>query len=193
VLGAAAALRLPGQRKSQQAIVCEVLLETSQGLRTTWALIDCGAENNFINQKWAEEYYPDSPSRPRKVKALDGHRIRAYGQQKLSVHAEDMDGLSRNHTHVFEAVDMDGYDMILGFPWLQATNPDIDWVQKTWRYRDISDIQVLNIITAQKAAKIVQKGNSAFIVTLHTVSTNGADADMLGAVSALDEPPIPEE
>jgi hypothetical protein len=194
VLGAAVALRLPEKRNSPQAIACEVLLETSQGLRTAWVLIDSGAESNFINQKWTEQYYPDSPSKPRKVKALDGRRIRAYGQHKLSVHAEDADGLSRNHTHVFEAVDMDGYDMILGFPWLQATNPDIDWVQRTWRYRDLSDMKV-SIITAQKAAKIVHKGNSAFVVTIHTIFSNVDNPDILtcGTVAALDGPPISNE
>ena len=37
------------------------------------------------------------------------------------------------------ATDLQGYDFILGEPWLQTRNPDIDWVEKTWAYTERSE------------------------------------------------------
>ena len=34
---------------------------------------------------------------------------------------------------------LQGYDFILGEPWLQTRNLDIDWVKKTWAYTERSE------------------------------------------------------
>ena len=190
MFGAAAALGIDYQRKSDQAIAVELHLTTPSGLKSAWTLIDCGAESNFVNQKWVDQHLPNSLRKPRKVQALDGHRIKAYGQHKIPVHAQDANGLNRTHTHVFEAVDITGYDLILGFPWLQATNPIIDWEARTWIYRDTPLDGKVEFISAHKAAKTLLKGNSAFLL-IPTGEGYGNNATVFGA--AVEQPTLPKE
>lgn len=47
----------------------------------------------------------------------------------------DSVGVVRNHELTCEAVDMSGFDMIIGMDWLTDVNPDICWRTRTWRYR----------------------------------------------------------
>ncbi|MBO0236859.1 hypothetical protein, partial [Vibrio parahaemolyticus] len=35
-----------------------------------------------------------------------------------------------------DAVDMEGFDVILGFPWLKHVNPLINWQERTWAFRE---------------------------------------------------------
>ena len=48
----------------------------------------------------------------------------------------DSHGVSEDLECEFHAVDMQGYDMILGYPWLDAVNPDIQWHHRIWNYRE---------------------------------------------------------
>ena len=143
-------------------ITTRVQIETPTGHITAHVLIDSGAETNFLSQKWAKTYLPDTPtSRPHKVKAVDGHRIQSYGGRTLVISATDTNQFTRQALHAFEAVDIEGYDFILGLPWLKATNPDIDWDNGTWKYREAAQIQIMH---PSKAIRKVLKGNAAFLI-----------------------------
>ena len=37
-------------------------------------------------------------------------------------------------------MDICNYDLILGDPWLQTRNPDIDWAERTWGYTKKSSL-----------------------------------------------------
>jgi hypothetical protein len=65
-----------------------------------WALVDSGAECNFISQIWTKENLNDIPAKPKQVRAIDGHKVFAYGQQKLHMTAQDFGGLMSRPSHV---------------------------------------------------------------------------------------------
>lgn len=46
----------------------------------------------------------------------------------------DVDTELWDYTEIMESVDMSEYNTILGFPWLETANPDIDWLIKYWQY-----------------------------------------------------------
>ena len=70
----------------------EVSIEIPKGGRcTAFALIDLGAEANFISQMWVKENnLPDTSDLPCEVKALDGHYIKSYRHHTLSVQITDL-------------------------------------------------------------------------------------------------------
>ncbi|KAJ5758763.1 hypothetical protein N7520_005919 [Penicillium odoratum] len=116
------------------AVEAEVFLSRKSS-RTALALIDCGAQKSFISQKWAKENLQEDPSVPRTVEAIDGHRIQSYGSRRITLELADSEGNKKKHTGIFEAVDMQGFDLILGYDWLQLVNPEIDWRTETWSFR----------------------------------------------------------
>ena len=62
-----------------------------------------------------------------KVKSISGHHITIYGRHKLETHAIDVRGTAGYTEQEFLAADLEKLDMILGAPWLNSVNPDIDW------------------------------------------------------------------
>jgi hypothetical protein len=79
VISAAIALGIEGRRRSDRAIASEISIRTPKGLTKAWALLDMGAENNFIDQTWAKTHLPDTQISIRRVHALDGHHITSVG------------------------------------------------------------------------------------------------------------------
>jgi hypothetical protein len=138
------------QRKIDQAITVEHYWTTPNkllhGLSST---AEQKATSSFSD---GSTNFSQTPRNPRKVQTLNGQHIKAYGQHKDLVYAQGTSGRNRTHTDLFEAVDIMSYDLILGFPWFRATNPIIDWVARTWEYRDISSDTKIEFISAQKAA-----------------------------------------
>jgi hypothetical protein len=100
-------------------------------MKCTCALLNSGAESNFVSQKWVKMYLPDSVHTSKKVQALDGHKITAYLHHNLSVRVTDTQGLAHQHVHGFKAVNMVGYKVILSFLWLEIVNPNVDWLTHT--------------------------------------------------------------
>lgn len=135
------------------------------------ALIDSGAEAHFINLAWAEKFLGDVTGRSQRIEAIDGQTVRSHGQHVVRASLEDHKGESQNFLMPFEAVRVKGYDAIIGFPWLLAVNPDIHWNTGQWFYREPAREPEVRLITAQKAARAIERGNAAFIVYpefLHT-------------------------
>ena len=85
------------------------------------------------------------------MRTIDGHKVFAYGQRKLCMTAEDTGRLKRTTTQTWKAVDIAGYDAILGFPWFKSVNPEIDWSKYTWTYHQTKSLDEVEIIHAAKA------------------------------------------
>jgi RNase H-like domain found in reverse transcriptase/Reverse transcriptase (RNA-dependent DNA polymerase)/Retroviral aspartyl protease len=164
--GAAEALGLDIPRQAGQALSRWVHLETPTGPISAWALIDSGAEGCFLSQEWVRKHVRSTDSVSRMVKALDGHRIRSYGLHRMRIAVADDRGLERQNTYPLTAVDMAGYDVILGMPWLREANPDVNWAALSWRYREASSKEDVQILSAHRAAQKILKGSAAFILRL---------------------------
>ena len=125
-----------GAKKSKRSLVTKVVVRLPQGNRKFTALIDCGAEENFISQRLVvEEGLPSLPSSMR-GRTIDGHRVTIYGEHKLKTFAIDANGIRRLSEQTFFGAEMVGYDLILGWSWLETENPDCDWTAGKWYYRE---------------------------------------------------------
>ena len=91
------------------------------------ALVDSGATESFISPSLVDHFsIPIQPiPTPRTVRNIDGTKNK-IGQVTS---AADLDikhnGITTKHT--FYVIDLGDDDMLLGMPFLAATNPDIDW------------------------------------------------------------------
>lgn len=163
MLCAATALGFKVPSRSKLALVAEVIIPTKNGQKKAMALIDSGAQANFVSQHWIKEHLPDVPNpRPRQVRAIDGHEIYSYGQRRLDVQATDRADITREFRHTFNAVEMVGYDIILGYPWLRQTNPDVDWLEETWAYRQHA--AVTTITSNELEDELRSSGTAAYMI-----------------------------
>ena len=62
-----------------------------------------------------------------------------------------------------DTVDIDDFDVILGFPWLWDVNPIVDWQLMMWAYKKGQISNNCNIIPEKKVARALQKGKSIFV------------------------------
>ena len=122
---------LEGERKAvHRALVCNALVsDVKAGAPTGVArtLIDSGATQSFVSQRWAKENLEDVKAiSTRLVEAVDGRKIPSYGSRDVQLRLADRNGTRRVINMSCEAVDMTVYDLILGMDWLRSVNPDID-------------------------------------------------------------------
>jgi hypothetical protein len=112
---------------------------TSTGWKKARALIDSGAELNLVSQLFVKEAgWQLRPDGAPPVEAADGRRMLVYGTLKITTNTADRDAKSQKRQDEYVSADISNYDMILGEPWLQTRNPDIDWDNKTWAYTENS-------------------------------------------------------
>ena len=186
MLCAAVALGVNQEARSQFAMTTMTTIPSPEGAKLALALIDSGAEANFVSQHWLKENLPDlPPGRPHRCKAVDGHDVYSYGQHKISVAATDRNDLTREFRHVFDAVDLSGYDMILGYPWLTECNPDLDWRTRTWVYREASEVSTLS--AKQMERELTRKHKAAYLMVPHPTGDAATEgAKLAGSVKMVD-------
>ena len=98
---------------------------------------------------------------------------------------KDSSGLSRTSLQVWEAVDIEGYDAILGTPWLDTVNPLISWPDCLWTYCQTESLDDVEIIPSVKADQELHKGMAAFLVYPHEfLNSELQDSAVLGAMTS---------
>ena len=63
-------------------------------------------------------YYPASEAPHKWVNAVDGHHVTSFGEHAVIIHVQDSKGEQRTYDVTVEAVNMHGFDLILGVDWL---------------------------------------------------------------------------
>jgi Reverse transcriptase (RNA-dependent DNA polymerase) len=121
------ALGQPGERT--RSLVTTVYLQMGYGAwKSIKALMDSGAKLNFISQLVVKEAaLVTSIDGATQAKILNGHLIPIYSTHKVRTCIADSKGRERDAEDLFCAIDLEDYDIVLRYPWLQTRNPDIDW------------------------------------------------------------------
>lgn len=103
-------------------------VKTAKGWQTVTALIDSGAEMNLASQLLVKEAGWDTPNEPpTTAKGVNGTKVPVYGKPQVEIRVTDKNGTKRTTTQIFWASDIEEYELILGYPWLEHANPKIDW------------------------------------------------------------------
>lgn len=129
---------------------------------TVRVLIDSGAQGDFIGRGLVNQLSLPVGISPRRVKAIDGHRVRSYGMVSSDLRIQDREGTTRVHNSTLHVVDLSGYDIILGMPWLRITNPDIDWEVAAFKYRTFISDDGVAIMAPHEAHEEILAGATAY-------------------------------
>ena len=61
-----------------------------------------------------------------------------YGIHSVLTRIADSHSQARQYENRCYAINIQGYDLILGYPWLQQYNYTLDWANRTWLYTELS-------------------------------------------------------
>ncbi len=116
-----------------KAIKVPILLYTQKEQATKKALLDSGATESFIHPKLMKELTlkRNHLIKPRKVKNVDGTLNKAGAVTHMMTFKVNYQG--KEARHKFLIADIGEDDIILGYPFFEGTNPDIDWTKGTMK------------------------------------------------------------
>src|SRR5258708_5188288 len=118
----------------QQSIKAKVKMYSLKVAAKARALIDSGATENFISPSFISRYNipTHSLSKPKIVRNVDGTKNRNGNIEELvnfEIAYLKINGQLKYKMQTFLILDLGEDDMILGYPFLQATNPEINWTE----------------------------------------------------------------
>jgi len=146
-------------------------VQTPTGWTPVLALVDSGAEMSTINPLFAKEHGLDMTEEPpSKATAVDGREVHVYGAAKLSIRMADCNKQEAHQTQRFCSVASPGVDVLLGMDWIGTVNPQINWVDKSWRLP--IDIRRITIVPA-KDLDLGHEDLGAYIFFPHVMSLKG--------------------
>jgi hypothetical protein len=95
-------------------------------------LLDCGATGCFASSSFVKEHGLRVTSSTDTIKGYDGRSEKSGGtvvgaRIRIDSYSESLD---------LTVANLDGYDVILGMPWLESHNPVLDWRGKTVSFVD---------------------------------------------------------
>jgi len=113
--------------RSDNRLEVPVTLHSFKGMAEEVALIDSSATENFIDQETVKKLKLGSKklSEPGRLRNIDG----TYNQSGSVTHFIDLlvNRGGRKIMQRFYVTNLGSDRIILGYPWLRAFNPDIDW------------------------------------------------------------------
>lgn len=143
--------------------------------RNLTALVDSGAEDNFVSRLVAKECGLQlTGDGPKTFKTLPSHESVVYGTALAQVEITDSTKLARLDALRLRVIDMPGVDLILGWPWLEDINPQINFRTRQWRYGyDLNDISLLDQQNFASLANQEESQVFALMPSLNAASVTG--------------------
>jgi hypothetical protein len=113
---------------ADESEVKQIDIQVKVGKETITAIVDCGANVDYINKKWCEEKgFTVTEAGQGWMEGYDGEQKRVK-LQEAEVKFRFQGVFFR---HKFRVIEATGSDiLVLGMPWLQKHNPNIDWQKR---------------------------------------------------------------
>jgi len=169
-------LNITTKRWLSRALMISVLTNVSEKMHETHCLINSEIERNFILQSWVKEHkLLKNHATLKQIQIIDDHWILCYDIHQIDIKLIDHDKVCKSWNIEFHAVNMQEYDMILDYSWLDEINSNIHWCKHCWSYWENStqrakQIQV-NLCKTLKFVKLVmlaaKKRRETYIALLY--------------------------
>ncbi|KAK2731412.1 hypothetical protein FQN55_004772 [Onygenales sp. PD_40] len=148
------------------SFVITVWIWTPSRHKLVIALVNSSAESNFVDDFWAKSNQVEPTSHHLKtIQGFEGYKTCSFTQFNLAVETTDTKEASLEDTYHFHSVKLVGYDMILGFPWLKAVNPLINWQEGEFILWTTASPENLDLSTEDAANKLLA-GATAYLCTV---------------------------
>ncbi|KAK2732956.1 hypothetical protein FQN55_003790 [Onygenales sp. PD_40] len=140
-----------------------VWIWTPSGHKLVIALVNSSTESNFMDNFWVKSNQVEPTSHCLKIiQGFEGYKTHSFAQFDLPVETIDAKEASLEDTYYFHSVKLVGYNMILGFPWLKAVNPLIDWQEGEFILQTVASSENLNL-SVEDAANELLAGAMAYL------------------------------
>jgi hypothetical protein len=127
----------PLTKGREKRIVVEADFCRTGGKHTLRALIDNGAQLNLISQKVVRELDMEGLDVPKPTaKYLNDQRLQLHKAHDMKLSVADETGARRRRSQRFWGADIAGYDLILGWDWLEAMDPLISFTRGTFIWNE---------------------------------------------------------
>ena len=125
---------------STTRLEAKVELKLNGKWKAILALIDSGAEDNFVSKDVLVANSQEvSAEGPAIYKSLPDKENPIYGTVRLEAYVHDTLEQTRRQKLQLRAIDLPGIDLILGMPWLQEVNPFVNWRSRIWRHQFVGE------------------------------------------------------
>ncbi len=111
------------------------MTNVSERMREAHCLIDSEIERNFILQLWVKEHkLLKNHAILKQIQMINDHWILCYDMHQINIELIDHKKVCKSWNIEFHAVNMQEYDMILDYLWLNEINLNIHWRKRCWSY-----------------------------------------------------------
>jgi len=140
------------------ALIISVLTNVSERMRETHCLIDSEIEQNFILQSWIKEHkLSKNHAILKQIQMINDYWIFCYDTHQIDIELIDHKKVCKSWNIEFHAVNMQEYDMILDYLWLNEINLNIRWRKHHWSYQENSTQRAKQIwVNLCKTSKFVE-------------------------------------
>ena len=147
-------------------MLIEVTLCLTHGNRKITTLLNYGTDEDLISQRFTKKNSLEATPVERMGTTVDGHRITIYRSYNIITKAKDSRSEVRATQRTFYAADMQYYDVILGWSWLDQVNPDVWWPDRRWFYRK-SHASLAEEVPAEEFRKGLAEDTTVYVFYGH--------------------------
>ncbi len=128
-------LNITMKRRLSHALMISVLINVSGRMHKAHCFIDFEIERNFILQSWVKEHkLLKNHATLKQIQMIDDCWILCYDIHQINIELINHKKVCKSWNIEFHAVNMQEYDMILDYLWLNEINLNICWREHRWSY-----------------------------------------------------------
>jgi len=146
------------KRWLSHALMISLLTNVFKKMHEAHCLIDSEIEWNFILQSWVKEHkLLKNYTTLKQIQMIDDHWIFCYDMYQINIELIDHKKVCKSWNIEFHAVNMQKYDMILDYLWLNKIDLNICWRKRCWLYQENSTQRAKQIqVNLCKTLKFVE-------------------------------------
>ena len=166
----------PKQQLCSAQYHTHIIIPVNINRQRTVAMVDSGATGNFISRNLVD--INDLPTRKKKrsykLRLADGS---VFSTGKVEEETRSLPvTIQRHHEEItFDIIGMATYNVILGMPWLNKHNPEINWKTKVLKFGRSGDVTSIRPISQQRT--IIDKRKNRRPVEAYITSSSKNKGD----------------